>query len=170
MSNYETQRQHAQALTTHFLKCWFSDTVLRVRVLNPPASMLPPQAPPLKPAPEPPSSKRKRGSGKKEIAQPLARSTATVDICCHSLILSSCSNKLRESLIVAQGPRPPIVVELEVQNEQELEDLRLCVKPCYGATFTHDEGRKLVKATRTRLALLAARHDIQIESCDDECI
>ena len=61
-------------------------------------------------------------------------------------------------------------MELEVQNEQELEDLRLCVKLCYGATFTHDEGRKLDKATRTRLALLAARHDIQIESCVDVCM
>ena len=46
-------------------------------------------------------------------------------------------------------------MELTVEDEQELEDLKLLIKLCYSDSFAHDGGRLLPWATRVRLAVLA---------------
>jgi hypothetical protein len=101
-----------------------------------------------------PAAKRRRT----EEAASAGASTAVdqyTDIPTHSLVLCARSPYFDKALGGDWAESEQRRVEVTVENEQELEDLKLLIKLSYSDSYTHDDGRLLPLETRLRLAARA---------------
>ena len=98
---------------------------------------------------EPPAAKRKR------MSKAAAAADAYTDIKAHALVLCTLSPYFDKALSGDWAEAAERRVELEVEDEQELADLRLLINLSYSDSYSHDNGQLLPIDTRLRLATRA---------------
>ena len=77
------------------------------------------------------------------------------DIKAHSLVLRTLSPYVDGALSGEWAEAAERLIELTVDSEQELDDLRLLIKRCYTDSYAFDDGKLLPFDTRVRLAVRA---------------
>jgi hypothetical protein len=124
-------------LQQQFVEGKHTDVVIRVRIRGDAAA-----------------AKRQRTEGPASAGASTAADQYT-DIPTHSLVLCARSAYFEKSLSGDWAEAAERRIELTVENEQELEDLKLLIKLSYSASYTHDGGQRLPHETRLRLVVRA---------------
>ena len=92
----------------------------------------------------------------------------TTDILCHAIVLCACSPYFESSLGGEWNEAQTKTVEVVLENDQAVEDMKLLIKLCYSGSYTNDGEKLIDRTTRMRLAFLG--NAFEIKSCVWECL
>jgi len=91
------------------------------------------------------------------------------DILCHAVVLCARSPYFEASLGGGWNEAQSRTEEIELENEQAVEDMKLLVKLFYSGSYTKEDGEELLdRSTRMRLAFLG--NAFEMEDCVPECL
>jgi hypothetical protein len=100
------------------------------------------------------------------LAPPQAHTT---DIICHAVVLCARSSYFEAALSGEWNEAQTKTVEVELENEQAVQDMKLLIKLCYSGSYTKEDGEELLdRSTRMRLAFLG--NAFEMEDCVAECL
>ncbi len=81
-------------------------------------------------------------------------------------MLCACSPYFESSLAGEWAESQTKTVEVTLESEQAVEDLKLLIKLCYSGSYTKEGGKLLDRTTRMRLAFLGNAFEMQdCKSC-----
>jgi hypothetical protein len=93
----------------------------------------------------------------------------TTDILCHAVVLCARSSYFEAALSGEWNEAQTKTVEVELENEQAVQDMKLLIKLCYSGSYTKEDGEELLdRSTRMRLAFLG--NAFEMEDCVAECL
>ena len=99
-------------------------------------------------------------------APPQPRKT---DILCHAVVLCARSPYFESSLSGEWNEAQTKTVEIVLENDQAVQDMKLLIKLCYSGSYTKEGGEGLIdRSTRMRLAFLG--NAFEMEDCVSECL
>ena len=90
------------------------------------------------------------------------------DIICHANVLCVRSPYFRACLGGEWNEAQTKTVEINLENDQAVQDLKLLLKLCYSDSYIKDEDELLDRSTRIRLAFLGNAFEMQ--ECVGECL
>jgi hypothetical protein len=99
----------------------------------------------------------------------VATSNDTIDIPCHSLVLSTRSDHFDRALRGGFKEKDTKVICINRHDEEDLKCFKLLLELSYAPSYIHDdEGAMLDRDTRLALALMA--NEYEFNACIDECV
>jgi len=92
----------------------------------------------------------------------------TTDILCHAVVLCARSPYFASSLSGEWNEAQTKAVEVVLEDDQAVQDMKLLIKQCYSGSYIQDEEELLDLRTRMRLAFLGNAFEMQ--ECVWECL
>lgn len=103
------------------------------------------------------------------IRVPVTTSNEIVDIKCHSLVLSTRSDRFAANLLGGFKEKDTKVICITLEDDENLRCFKLLLELSYAPSYIHDdEGAMLDRGTRLSLAYMA--NEYEFNACIDECV